>query len=747
MRSFSSFSLLPSLLVLLAGALLLAGCDSNGGGESEELGDAPLFSFTSADAGTVAEDAGGTYEMTVMVSDPGHQSLSVDVVFDEEASDVAFSELSGIERTNTLTFPESTTDSTSQTLTFSVADDDEIGEMGEGVVFALANPQPEQSAIGANGTFSLTVEDDDLETIDIAEALDRADGETVAVEGVVTRVEGSNVRIQDGTAGIVVRYDALASAIESGDVSIGDRIRASGPLGTFNGLRQLDDGSDAGSVSYTVLEEDAGLPEPQDVALGDLGDDLESELVTVDGLSFQTDEETFASDGGDGFGNYTVTDEDGTEGVVRIPEGSFYVDKSIPSSSFTFTGVVGERNGTYKLVAINEGDITTTGPEITPIAEARETEGTPVTIEGIITSVGAEDARIQDETAGIFISRNEGFAGDVARGDRVRLTGSVSSYANQKQIDSGDLTSYTVLSNDNALPEAQTLSSLTELGDAVESERVRIEGVTISPDGGDDDSDPDGAFIAGGAEGNYTITDSEGNTAFLRIPDVSFYDGEEIPSGEVSIEAVAGQFFDDDQILARYDGEIMATGDGGGEPATLLSENFDDETLDPFTQFSVSSNANWEIGSFDGATFARVSGFDADEDSNDWLISPALDFSATSNEKLAFTTVKGYDGPELNVLVSTDYSGSGNPEDATWTDITDRATLAQNSDKPEGENFTPFISSGEVDVSDFDGSEVYIAFQYTSTPDNAATWEVDDVVVAEESATGGDGFPTPPDRP
>jgi uncharacterized protein YdeI (BOF family) len=965
---FSTPALLSATLALLAGAFLLAGCDSGGSDDGRSLGENATFSFATDDGGTVTEDGDDTYEMTVVVDDPGFQGLSVQVVFDEEASGVNFDEISGIDRTTTLTFPESTTDSTTRTLTFEVEDDDEIGEMGEDVVFTLQSP--ENGSIGANGSYTLTVNDDDLEAIDIAAALAMSNGEVVAVEGIVTRVEGSNVRIQDetggivvrdgdladavggvvpigaqirvmgeldafnglrqlsgddvrymvtdddaglpdaqtvdvsdvtsngeeyeselvriedlgfapgvaggtfegstnytvgnamgdsltlrvpgdsfyvgedipggtftfvgivgqfsstgeggyqllptqegdltdieqvgptiisiadaramdlgttvtvegvftriegsnariqddsgdtGASGLVVRADAIETAVADGDLEKGDRIRATGGLGAFNGLLQISSG-----VSFEIIEEDAGLPNAQDVALtalqGPGGEDYVSELVRVEELTFETEESTFSTDGGDGFGNYAVTGPDGNELVVRIPGSSFYVGEPIPSGSFTFTGVLGQFSGSddatvnegYQLLAIAEGDIEDTGGGgggggVTDIADARDMiDGDPVTIEGIVTSVGSEEARVEDETAGIFISRREDFATAVTRGDRVRITGSVSEFANQTQIDSDDLTDFDVLSSGNALPEATLLSSLAELDEDDESERVRVEGVTIEA-GGDD------TFQAGGGEGNYTITDADGNERTLRIPSGSFYGGEPIPSGEVTIEAVGGQFSFDSpdsgyQILARYEDQITGSGDGGGGgSATLLSEDFENaDGLGVFSAFSVASNADWARDSFDGNFFAEASGFGADEASNDWLISPALDFSAASDETLAFTSTKGFDGPDFNLKVSTDYSGSGSPENATWTDITDRATLAQNSDKEGGSDFTPAISSGDVDLSDFDGGEVYIAFQYVSDGTGggeAATWQIDDVVVAEGTATGDDGFPTPPDRP
>ncbi len=235
-------------------------------------------------------------------------------------------------------------------------------------LFALLDGDLIYGDDGGNG------DDDDPELITITEARGMSDGEVVRVQGIVTRLEGSNVRIQDesgtvgadGADGIVVRSGALADAIETGAISSGGRIQATGPLDAYNGLLQINE--DAGDLTYELATEDAGLPAPQSVSsLADIGENYESELVQVEGLTIATDEETFSTDGGDGFGNYTVTDGEGNELLLRIPFGSFYDGEPIPDGAVTFTGVVGQFNGAgpgarepdtgYQLFAIAEGDL------------------------------------------------------------------------------------------------------------------------------------------------------------------------------------------------------------------------------------------------------------------------------------------------------------------------------------------------------------------------------------------------------
>lgn len=207
-----------------------------------------------------------------------------------------------------------------------------------------------------------------------------------------------------------------------------------------------------------------------------------------------------------------------------------------------------------------EGNVTIGSPRETalnigfpPLAEVRsQGVGASVIFEAIVTEVANDDARVQDGTAGIAITRRTDFTGAVEQGDEVRITGTVTTFANQLQIDSDDLTDYEVLSSGNALPApvTVTLAEIQDNVDEYESERVRVEGLTIDP-GGDE------TFQAGGSAGNYTVSDAEGTELTLRLPDASYYGGQPIPEGTVTFEGVLGEYFTGPQLRARYEGDII----------------------------------------------------------------------------------------------------------------------------------------------------------------------------------------------
>jgi hypothetical protein len=165
----------------------------------------------------------------------------------------------------------------------------------------------------------------------------------------------------------------------------------------------------------------------------------------------------------------------------------------------------------------------------------------------------------------------------------------------------------------------------------------------------------------------------------------------------------------------------------------LLAASFADSTLAPMTPRSVASDTDWSTsseGDTPNAPYASASGFGGDEPANDWLISPALNFNRLEGETLAFLNAKGFDDSEirsLQVKVSTDYDGSGNPENFAWSDVSGQVNFS-------GGNFS-FVHSGEVGLSadSLQSAETYVAFQYRSSgtsSGSAATWQVDDIVVA-----------------
>lgn len=154
----------------------------------------------------------------------------------------------------------------------------------------------------------------------------------------------------------------------------------------------------------------------------------------------------------------------------------------------------------------------------------------------------------------------------------------------------------------------------------------------------------------------------------------------------------------------------------------ITALNFNDNTFGSWDTISVASNKNWFIDVFGTDIYAKISGYQGNVNSDDWLISPPLAMDSYVNEVLSFTSASNYTGPALEVLISSNYTG-GNPTAASWTALP--ATLSSGS--------WTWTSSGSIDLSLYTGS-VNIAFRYTSTATDAATWELDNIAVTGSPA-------------
>ena len=160
-----------------------------------------------------------------------------------------------------------------------------------------------------------------------------------------------------------------------------------------------------------------------------------------------------------------------------------------------------------------------------------------------------------------------------------------------------------------------------------------------------------------------------------------------------------------------------------------FAKDFEDGSLAPLDTFNVSSDENWEVGSFSGDQFATINGFQANANSNDWLITPRFNFDAISDSVFfRFDNAKNFGDGGLKLLISRDYDGQSNPDSSifTWKDITSRADLVEQQNYVD----TP---SGRISINDFPSEDsVYVAFQYTATPSSATNWQLDNFRVFQK---------------
>lgn len=228
----------------------------------------------------------------------------------------------------------------------------------------------------------------------------------------------------------------------------------------------------------------------------------------------------------------------------------------------------------------------------------------------------------------------------------------------------------------------------------------------------DGEPEPNGELVANVNYGEQTVTFSglEGNTTyhFAIFPYTN--------SGA--------------NIDYKTDGNYPTANATTEEVFILLYEEFDNE-LGMFTEYSVEGEQVWHQGVHNGVTYANMNGYasGAAHANEDWLISPEIPFNRLFDAYwLEFSTAKNFEGDPIRVMVSCDFNGGDPHTDAYWEDITDAFDFSSGSYE--------WVESGKVDITDVLNNELgffHVAFVYTSTDEQAASWEIDYVRVTGEN--------------
>lgn len=213
----------------------------------------------------------------------------------------------------------------------------------------------------------------------------------------------------------------------------------------------------------------------------------------------------------------------------------------------------------------------------------------------------------------------------------------------------------------------------------------------------------------------------DNSETILRNSGFASFKNELFPTGKGSIVAIFSKYNSDYQLFIRDTEDVDFE---GNRCDPLFEDSFSDGTLNKWDPYSVTGAQVWYYNTFGNpADSATMSGFSSGNQTNeDWLISKPIDMTGVTSATLTFQTVKRYAGNDIQVFMSTNYTG-GNPNtNGTWTQLT--AALDTNIN-----SWSSWTNSGDVDVSAAAGGTLYIAFKYTSTTSASSTWEVDNVEV------------------
>ena len=252
------------------------------------------------------------------------------------------------------------------------------------------------------------------------------------------------------------------------------------------------------------------------------------------------------------------------------------------------------------------------------------------------------------------------------------------------------------------------------------SQLVKLENVQFTA------SEIGGTYADGPAQQskNIYLEDCDGNQIIVRSSGYSNFANELIAEGNGSLTAIISRYNNELQIYIRSFNEIDMTGSRCAGQISLT--NFESNTLDGWQNINVSGAVNWLPKYLGGNTFANISNWDGTANSacETWLISPEIDLTNSPSASISFNNDVNYGGPQLQLLVSTEYIGVGNPsQTGNWTDITSSVAWDPNTTS------WGFSSTGDIDLSQYIGNTIYIAFKYTGTASNGSTWEIDDIKI------------------
>lgn len=243
---------------------------------------------------------------------------------------------------------------------------------------------------------------------------------------------------------------------------------------------------------------------------------------------------------------------------------------------------------------------------------------------------------------------------------------------------------------------------------------------------------------------NRILEDCDEAVIILRNSGFADFKDELLPEGNGTVVGLLSTFYGEAQLFIRDLNDVNLIGERCEPPVTdplpggvyelPFYENFENHqagtgvpvNLEDWKNININNgNRVWEVREFSRNNYAQTSAFNSYENPYEvWLITPGLFLPEGSFPVLTFETKDGYyTGDALSVKISTDFD-----EDvllATWTDL--NAEFSRGNTSGYGNDFIP---SGDIDLSEFAGEIVYIAFRYSGAQDGVTTtYQIDTIAV------------------
>lgn len=250
------------------------------------------------------------------------------------------------------------------------------------------------------------------------------------------------------------------------------------------------------------------------------------------------------------------------------------------------------------------------------------------------------------------------------------------------------------------------------------------------------------------ASGSICLCTTGGDSTLFLVPDDVLIDSNTVTVPGVILEnashyyvqITAGAFTDSTGLLPNLAIDdtttwIFSTLDTTPVmPINSLNETFTSCTnaaMGVFRQYSVVGDKVWHcspIGHGDDEA-VEINGGAAEgvsETNEDWLISVVpFDFSNMNHPELRLWQKRQFDGQvERSIRISTDYSGAGDPNLATWSTL----DVQELSISPEADTWTAITGIG---LETYQSTPFYLAFTYTCGSAGAYALSYDDIQVTE----------------
>lgn len=251
-----------------------------------------------------------------------------------------------------------------------------------------------------------------------------------------------------------------------------------------------------------------------------------------------------------------------------------------------------------------------------------------------------------------------------------------------------------------------------QLNDSLHSRLIQLKNIEFAV--------TDTAMPLGDAINKLTISHSlkfcNGGTVYLRTSGFASFASIKTPSGNGSIIGIYSEFGSQRQLMIRDTSDLIFNQQrcNSNGPSVLFFEDFEQHS--PNSKLILSSWENmvesgkqfYQIQSLQNNQFASITALGSGEPSViNWLVTPSIQLNNSIGEQLSFLSRDAFDnGASLQVLLSSNYDGKGQPWKAKWTVL--KAIIAKGSTSGVG---AVWIKSGNISLSQWSGS-VHIAFKY-----------------------------------